>query len=74
MSADLDAVNELEADMIAVTGDMVDGSVGRLAPHTEPLVTAYGALRTFFVTGNHEYYSGAHAWMLKCAALACRCS
>ncbi|HEV8261172.1 MAG TPA: metallophosphoesterase [Burkholderiales bacterium] len=59
----VDAVNELEADMIAVTGDMVDGSVGRLAPHTEPLGRLSARYGAFFVTGNHEYYSGAHAWI-----------
>jgi predicted MPP superfamily phosphohydrolase len=57
------AVNELEADVIAVTGDLVDGSVGRLARHTEPLGRLAARYGTFFVTGNHEYYSGAHAWI-----------
>jgi predicted MPP superfamily phosphohydrolase len=61
----VDAVNELEADMIAVTGDLVDGSVGRLAPHTEPLGRLTSRYGTFFVTGNHEYYSGAHAWIVE---------
>ena len=61
----VDAVNELEADMIAVTGDLVDGSVGRLAPHTEPLGRLTARYGTFFVTGNHEYYSGAHAWIVE---------
>ena len=37
LDAIVDAVNELEADMIAVTGDLVDGSVAHLAQHTEPL-------------------------------------
>lgn len=59
----VDAVNELEADMIAVTGDLVDGSVGRLAAHTEPLGRLTARYGTFFVTGNHEYYSGVHGWI-----------
>ena len=59
----VDAVNELGADMIAVTGDLVDGSVGRLASHTEPLGRLTARYGTFFVTGNHEYYSGVHAWI-----------
>ncbi len=59
----VDAVNELEADMIAVTGDLVDGSVTQLAPHTEPLSRLSARHGAFFVTGNHEYYSGAHAWV-----------
>ena len=59
----VDAVNALEADMIAITGDLVDGSVGRLASHTAPLGRLSARHGTFFVTGNHEYYSGAHAWI-----------
>ena len=59
----VDAVNTLEADMIAITGDLVDGSVGRLAPHTEPIGRLSARYGTFFVTGNHEYYSGVHAWI-----------
>ena len=59
----VDAVNALEADVIAITGDLVDGSVGRLSRHTEPLGRLSARYGTFFVTGNHEYYSGAHAWI-----------
>jgi uncharacterized protein len=59
----VDAVNELKADMIAVTGDLVDGSVRQLARHTAPLSRLNARHGAFFVTGNHEYYSGAHAWI-----------
>ena len=59
----VDAVNELDADMIAVTGDLVDGSVGDLAHHTQPLSRLSARYGAFFVTGNHEYYSGVHAWL-----------
>jgi len=59
----VDAVNELDADMVAVTGDIVDGSVSRLSPHTEPLGRLNSRHGTYFVTGNHEYYSGADAWI-----------
>ncbi len=59
----VDAVNDLEADMIAVTGDLVDGSVGQLAQHTAPLARLSARHGAFFVTGNHEYYSGASAWV-----------
>jgi uncharacterized protein len=59
----VDAVNALGADMIAVTGDLVDGSVKDLALHTEPLALLAARHGTFFVTGNHEYYSGATAWV-----------
>jgi hypothetical protein len=59
----VDAVNGLEADMIAVTGDLVDGSVRQLARHTEPLSRLAARHGAFFVTGNHEYYSGAGPWV-----------
>jgi uncharacterized protein len=55
-------VNELEPDMIAVTGDLVDGSVPRLSAHTAPLAKLSARYGAFFVTGNHEYYSGESAW------------
>lgn len=56
------AVNQLEADAIAITGDLVDGSVRELASHVEPLSQLRARYGTFFVTGNHEYYSGERAW------------
>lgn len=59
----VDAVNDLGADMIAVTGDLVDGSVKQLSQHTEPLARLTARHGAFFVTGNHEYYSGAGAWV-----------
>ena len=56
-------VNRLDADLVAVTGDLVDGSVGQLADHVAPLAGLRSKEGTFFVTGNHEYYSGAAAWV-----------
>jgi predicted MPP superfamily phosphohydrolase len=55
-------VNELKADLIAVTGDLVDGSVQQLSPHTAPLAALAARHGAYFVTGNHEYYSGERAW------------
>jgi len=59
----VDAVNTLGADAVAVTGDLVDGRVSDLAPHVAPLAALRSTHGTFFVTGNHEYYSGAHEWI-----------
>lgn len=59
----VDAVNRLGADMVAVTGDLVDGSVPELARHVAPLANLSSTHGTFFVTGNHEYYAGATAWV-----------
>jgi predicted MPP superfamily phosphohydrolase len=63
LSAIVDKVNSLGADAIAITGDLVDGTVARLAKHTAPLARLSAPDGTFFVTGNHEYYSGAEAWI-----------
>lgn len=57
------AVNGLEPDVIAVTGDVVDGTVPNLADHTRPLAGLSARHGTFLVTGNHEYYSGADKWI-----------
>lgn len=56
-------VNALGADMVAITGDLVDGKVADLQRHVAPLSGLLSTHGTFFVTGNHEYYSGAHAWI-----------
>jgi uncharacterized protein len=63
LEAIVDKVNRLDADMIAVTGDLVDGSVRNLAPHTKPLARLQARHGSYFVTGNHEYYSNAHEWI-----------
>jgi predicted MPP superfamily phosphohydrolase len=59
----VDAVNALEPDIIAVTGDLVDGSVRDLGHHTEPLGRLTARYGAYFVTGNHEYYSGVFDWV-----------
>jgi predicted MPP superfamily phosphohydrolase len=59
----VDAVNALSADAVAVTGDLVDGRVRDLAAHVAPLAALRSRHGTFFVTGNHEYYSGADEWI-----------
>ena len=63
LRAIVEAVTRLGAAMVAVTGDLVDGSVRDLAHHVAPLAGLESTHGTFFVTGNHEYYSGAPAWI-----------
>jgi predicted MPP superfamily phosphohydrolase len=63
LNAIVNRVNGLKPDMIAITGDLVDGSVRRLSLHTEPLKRLAARDGIFFVTGNHEYYSGALEWI-----------
>jgi predicted MPP superfamily phosphohydrolase len=65
-------VNGLKADLIAVTGDLVDGSVQQLSVHTAPLARLAARHGVFFVTGNHEYYSGEPAWTSEIRRLGLR--
>jgi len=57
------ATNALRPDVIALTGDFVDGSVRMLEASVAPLAALSARYGVFFVTGNHEYYSGASAWV-----------
>ncbi|QDL52690.1 metallophosphoesterase [Rhodoferax aquaticus] len=68
----VDKVNLLGAHMVAITGDLVDGSVHELAEHIYPLARLQSTHGSFFVTGNHEYYSGANAWIEVIRALGVR--
>src|SRR5208282_2457843 len=63
LEAIVDRVNRLHPEVIAITGDLVDGSVAQLARHVAPLARLRAVHGVYFVTGNHEYYSGAHAWI-----------
>ncbi|MET0899107.1 MAG: metallophosphoesterase [Mycobacterium sp.] len=49
-------INETEPDLVAIVGDLVDGSVEELGPAAEPLRDLVSREGTFFVTGNHEYF------------------
>ncbi|MET7418719.1 metallophosphoesterase [Dactylosporangium sp. NPDC005555] len=57
------AVNALDADIVAMVGDLVDGTVGDLAPAAEPLRGLRSRRGAYFVTGNHEYFSGHEDWI-----------
>jgi len=56
-------VSALNSDLIAFTGDLVDGSVPWLRNDVAPLTELTAPAGKFFITGNHEYYSGAQPWI-----------
>ncbi|GAA2576642.1 metallophosphoesterase [Streptomyces tubercidicus] len=59
----VDTINRTNPDLVAIVGDLVDGNVTDLAPATAPLRELRARHGAFFVSGNHEYYSGADQWI-----------
>ncbi|HXJ18839.1 MAG TPA: metallophosphoesterase [Polyangia bacterium] len=59
----VDRTNALAPDLIAITGDLVDGGVADLGHLIAPLAELRASHGVFFVTGNHEYFSGADQWV-----------
>ena len=72
LQAIVDRVNALEPDVVAITGDLVDGSVAELRAHVAPLAALRARHGVYFVTGNHEYYSGVHGWVQELRRLGIR--
>lgn len=64
--------NALSPDVIVITGDLVDGSVEALRNSVAPLRDLRAKYGVFFVTGNHEYFSGARAWVEEITRLGIR--
>jgi predicted MPP superfamily phosphohydrolase len=56
-------VNALQPDIVVLTGDLVDGSVSALSPEMTAFKNLQSRHGVFFVTGNHEYYSGVDEWI-----------
>ena len=59
----VDRANALEPDLVALTGDLVDGKVPDLRDDFAPLGSLRAKHGVVSVTGNHEYYAGADAWI-----------
>ncbi|MBD9730823.1 metallophosphoesterase [Streptomyces sp. H28] len=68
----VDTINSTQPDLIAVVGDLVDGSVKDLGPAAAPLAQLRARHGSFFVTGNHEYFSGAEQWVEEVRRLGLR--
>ncbi|PBC76137.1 hypothetical protein BX265_0839 [Streptomyces sp. TLI_235] len=59
----VDTINSTQPDLITIVGDLVDGTVPELGAAAEPLARLRARDGAFFVTGNHEYFSGAAPWV-----------
>lgn len=54
--------NALEADLIVITGDMVDGLPEYIGSWLDPMKDFKSRYGTYFVTGNHDHLWNARAW------------
>lgn len=59
----VEKTNAMKPDAVVITGDLVDGDVKSLMSQVEPLRRLTSRYGTYFVTGNHEYYSGVSQWL-----------
>lgn len=59
----VDTINGAQPDLVAIVGDLVDGSVADLGSAAEPLAGLRAKHGSFFVTGNHEYFGDAREWI-----------
>lgn len=64
--------NAARPDLVAVTGDLADGTPDALREVVSSLGELSSRHGSFFVTGNHEYYSGADAWLAEVESLGMR--
>ncbi|MFC0861721.1 metallophosphoesterase [Sphaerimonospora cavernae] len=67
-------INSLQADVVAIVGDLVDGTVAELGPLATPLRSLESRYGAYFVTGNHEYYTanGPQEWIDELDSLGVR--
>ncbi|TGL47310.1 metallophosphoesterase [Leptospira kemamanensis] len=56
-------INAQNPDVVVITGDLVDGPAATLKHHLKPLADIKSQYGTYYVTGNHEYYSGVLSWL-----------
>ncbi|MCM4079707.1 metallophosphoesterase [Paractinoplanes hotanensis] len=64
-----EVVNTLDADVVAHTGDIADGEVAQRRSQAAPLGDIRASMARVYVTGNHEYFSGAQRWVEHMASL-----
>ena len=61
----VERANAARADLIAVTGDLVDGMPERQSANLEPIRNLSAKDGVFHCAGNHEYSSDWHGWKAK---------
>ncbi len=68
----VELTNSLKPDVVAITGDLVDGKAELIGPDLAPLADLQARQGVFFTTGNHEYYAGVEQWMAHLPRLGIR--
>jgi len=68
----VEQTNALRPDLVAITGDLVDGTVAELGTAVAELARLKARYGVVFVTGNHEYYSGVGPWLVELRRLGMR--
>ena len=64
--------NKLSVDLIAITGDLIDGTLDARRADIEPLRDLKATDGVYVISGNHEYIFGYATWMAHFAALGLR--
>lgn len=59
----VERANTLRPDLIAITGDLAEGSVAQFGNDAEPIRRLTAPHGVFFVTGNHEYFHDLPGWL-----------
>ncbi|MBU3916188.1 metallophosphoesterase, partial [bacterium] len=59
----VDRVNTLDADLVVFTGDLANDKVSYLIADIAPLANLKSRYGNYFITGNHEYYTGVESWL-----------
>ncbi|MEN4582607.1 metallophosphoesterase [Pantoea agglomerans] len=63
MQGVMEMTNALHPDLIVVTGDMADGTITARQADVAPLASLKAPYGVYAITGNHEYYFNAEAWI-----------
>lgn len=68
----VERANSLGANLIVVTGDLIDGSLASRRGDVDPLRDLRAADGVYVIPGNHEYFFSYRAWMAHYAEMGMR--